>query len=573
MSEKTLRDLGSIYTPPDLAKFLVSWAIRDSNHKVLDVGIGEGSFIFAAYHQLQKLGAKTIEAQQQLYGAEIDSTTYNEFLRQANNLNINFPHLRYGDFFSMDFPPVDVVVGNPPYVRRTYIEDVDKIRQRVIEKNQVIEAGDLTRLTDLYIYFLLYALAILKPGGRIAVITADSWLNVGYGQGFKKYLQQHFEIDSLISFDRQVFNDAQVKPVLTLATKKERINQNWQTNFIRLKNGLPIETFQKSIEKLGSQLPDVTHFKISNRELKVDTPWSIHFKAPESYEELSSHPFMTPVVNLAETRIGIQTLAKDFFVLTSEQAETAQIENLYLEPLAQSSRYFNQPTIEPETQPNFYVFHCSKKKEDLRGTHALEYILRGEATEVEVRGKNTRVIGYHNKERIKRSSRKIWYDLKSSLERRGRAQILIPRLVYSTFTVVWNKASFVPGELFIEFLPLPLSRTDLEVYLAVLMSSVTEIMLRSHAQVYGGGTYNINPGQIKKVPILNINLLANEDKEGLKRAYLHYLEDENHDRSVIDGEVYRILGFDDRKQQKLKEVLEDLLQIATSSKKASLANP
>jgi hypothetical protein len=74
--------------------------------------------------------------------------------------------------------------------------------------------------------------------------------------------------------------------------------------------------------------------------------------------------------------------------------------------------------------------------------------------------------------------------------------------------------------------------------------------------------------------MLNVNLLANEDKKDLKQAYLKYLEDKSRDRSIIDVIIYRIFGFDKSTQQKLKEILEDLHLIATSSKKAGFsANP
>src|ERR1700687_4182131 len=66
---KQPRNLGSIYTPRDFAQFLTSWAIRSPEHKVLDIGIGEGVFVFAAYERLKELGARKIDAQQQLYGA------------------------------------------------------------------------------------------------------------------------------------------------------------------------------------------------------------------------------------------------------------------------------------------------------------------------------------------------------------------------------------------------------------------------------------------------------------------------------------------------------------------------
>jgi hypothetical protein len=414
---------------------------------------------------------------------------------------------------------------------------------------------------------LLYASAILKPEGRLAVITSDSWLNVGYGKGFKKYLQRHFEIDELISFDRGVFNDAQVKPVIMLATKKNKVDPSRYIYFNRIKNGLPIDSVQQLLAKPGVKTADIIRSEIKSSELKADNPWGVYFKTPEIYEKIVSHHLMTPMANLAETRIGIQTLAKDFFVLTSNQAKDAQIEPDFLEPLALSSRYFNEPTIEPGKQAGFYAFYCSKSKKELRGTYALKYILQGERAKVEVRGKKIKIEGYHNKERIKKANRKFWYDLKTSIDRRGRAFILIPRLVYRTFTVVWNQAQFVPGELFIEFLPH--SNSDTEVYLSVLTASITEMMLRTHAQVYGGGTYNINPGEIKKVPILNVGLLKENQKEELKQVYLRYLADKSHDRKVIDDAIYKIIGFDTDMQQRLQNVLADLLLISTSSKQPS----
>jgi len=569
-SEKLVRNLGSIYTPPDFAQFLTSWAIQSSRDKILDVGIGEGAFTFAAYYRLLELGARAEDAQQQLYGAEVDASTYARFSQRARNLGANFPNLHHTNFFDIDFPPVDVVVGNPPYVRRTYMEDIDHIRRSVLQKNGDVDESYMPRLTDLYVYFLLRALPALRRGGRLAVITSDPWLNTVYGSGFKKYLQRHFAIESLISLDRRVFNDAQVKPVLMLATKKESVLEEQDVHFIRVKNGLPIRQLQLSLGNLRLDDTNVACVTIKGSELKASHPWGIHFKAPAIHEEFASHALMAPLMDVAATRIGIQTLAKDFFTLTPEQAEAAYIETEFLAPLAQSSRYVKEPIIAPGAKPAFYLFSCAKSKEELEGTHALEYILAGEAAEVQVRGKDTSLVGYHSKDRIRRASRRFWYDLRTMVERRGCAPIFVPRLVYRTFTVVWNQAGFVPGELFIEVLPPP--GLDTEVYLAILTSSISEIMLRASAQVYGGGTYNVNPGQIKRVPVLNARLLTKQQQAALKRSYGYYVSDGNHDRSAIDAVVFDILGFSGRKRQKLQDVLEDLVLIATSSKRSSLGS-
>lgn len=566
LDKKKPRHLGSIYTPPDFAQFLTSWAIQSPEQKILDIGVGEGAFIFAAYQRLLQLGAKPSYAQQQLYGAEIDIPTYNQFSKLSKADQVYFPNLHNANFFEVDFPSVDVVVGNPPYVRRNNIENVDEIRNNVFKRNFLIKETEVSRTTDLYIYFLLQALAVLKEGGRLAVITADPWLNVGYGESFKKFLQQYFEIESLISLDRRIFDDALVKPILLLARKKEATNLNWFVNFVRVKNELPVGDLQQILDHLERKHNDIVLSKIKSSELNAISPWSIHFKVPEVYEELVSNELMTPIRNVAETRIGFQTLAKDFFVLTTEKTKINNIEKEFLVPLAQSLRFFDKPVIGPALEPKSYLFYCSKSKEDLQGTQALAYIIRGETSTVQERGKNITLIGYHNKERIKKANRKIWYDIKSPLERRGSASILIPRMIYHNFKVLWNIAEFIPGELFIEFFP-P-SKCDIEIYLAILNSSVSEIILRAHAQVYGGGTYNISPGEIKNVPIINAQLLTDKQKESLKQAYLQYLSDTHHDRAVIDEAVNRILGIDSFKAQRLKKILEDLLLLATSAKKS-----
>ena len=539
----------------------------------MDLGVGAGSFVFSAHNRLVELGANPSSAQAQLYGAEIDKKTFESFVELSRARNAKFPNLQNADFFTLQFPQVDVIVGNPPYVRRMNIQSTDNIRQRVIQKNQYVSDDQLSRLTDLYVYFLLYALPNLKPGGRLAVITADSWLNVRYGDILKYYLLREFEIDSLISMDRRVFEDVQVKPVMILATKKFGSVSNEYIRFFRVKNGLPIRKVRDFIEVYSdgiSDHQDVVVHKVKAVDISGSYPWGTHFKLPGVYDELVQHPLMTSISSLAQTRVGLQTLAKDFFVLTPDQAREAQIEERFLRPLAQSPRYSNQPVIPPDSEVDFYVFYCAEDKNTLENTHALDYILKGETKEVQIRGKQTKVIGYQNKKRIQEASRNNWYDLATSLKKRGIAEILVPRLVYRSFNVVWNQASFVPGELFIEFIPLPLHRIDSEVYLAILTSSVTEIMLRAHAQVYGGGTYNINPGQIKKVPVLNAHLISAIQRQALAQAYRVYLTDANHDRSVVDKVVFDILGLAETKREQLVRSVEDLITIATSTKQKHL---
>lgn len=556
------RNYGAIYTPDDLAQFLTEWAVRDAHCNILDLGTGQGKFVFAAYHRLQELGASPSEATQRIYGTEIDTIAWNAFRGLASKKGLSFPNIHNRDFFDTSFPFFDAVIGNPPYVRRSNIVDIERIRDKVLD-NGPYTSNDVSRLADLYVYFLLHGIKFLKPDGRLAVITADPWLNVGYGSILRDVLLQNFRIENLVSIDRPIFKDAQVKPVLLLA-QKTSVPKTWAVDFMRVKNGMSIQEMKNVIAD-AKTTSDFPRKWIQYDELTGDRPWSIYFKAPTVYEQIASHHLTVPLREIATAQIGYQTLAKEFFVLSASKVRTLGIEPEFLEPLAQSSQYFSSPVIDNEYQVDFFVFYCNATKEELSSTRALAYIEEAEQTPVKVRGKNQVVIGYQNKKRIQQSGRKVWYDLKTVLEKRGRAEILIPRLVYKEFKVLWNKAAYVPGELFIEFVPR--ERVDPEVCLAVFNSTVTEIMFRCHAQVYGGGTYNMNSGEVKNLPIININQLSVNEQSALKSAYLEFIQDPYHSRSSIDKIVFSLLDFDESDQANLKSVLQDLIALATLSKR------
>jgi methylase of polypeptide subunit release factors len=569
------RVLGSVYTPPEYANLLVEHGIRSSGDVVLDIGVGGGVFTLAAHRRLQQLGASAQQAEKQIHGTEIDLVSYQHFLKTAAEHGRQFPHIRHEDFFEADLPQFDAVIGNPPYVRRTYIDDVDHIRHVVTRDLLLSGTQHLRRSTDLYIYFLLRAATLLKPGGRFSIITADPWLTVGYGEAFKQHLLTNFEIESLISFDRRVFSGADVKPVLLTATRRTHPMGQSAPVFIRVRNGLPVVDLQRRLLADDFDHIDLNVIRVEQHTLDARRTWTTHFKAGSVSERLAEHPYMAPLKDIAYTSIGVQTLAKPFFVLTSEQAREHGIEEEYLLPLAHSSRTHGSPVIEIGQTPEHLIFYCDKAKNDLVGTGALAYIEAGEKTPVPVRGKGKTVIGYQAKERIQHARRRYWYDLKTLMEKRSRAEILLPRLVYSTFRVVWNRAKFIPGELFIEIKPSEkdLKTIDIRVYLAILNSAPTEMALRIQAQLYGGGTFNINPGSVKQVPVLAPAKLGADERQRLVQAYQSFIDDPKHDTAVINDAVFDVLGLNELQRAEILAVLGDLRDKGPAAKVPQRTKP
>ncbi len=566
------KELGAIYTPEGHARILTTWAIQSKTDLVLDMGVGSGIFVFEAYKRLIELGATKNEAIHQIYGAEIDKIAFEKFSIDAKNKGFSFPNLLNKDFFDISFPELDAIVGNPPYVRRRGMEVVNltKIRSNTIRNNPSLVENSLSNLSDLYIYFLLYALPLLKPGGRLATIIADTWLNTRYGIVLKKYLLDEFEIRQIISFDRSVFTNAQVKAVMLFATKRNGGN-SYSVKFARVKNGLSIN--ELSLFVIGNKdisSKDIMIKNIRNNELSPMLSWGSILKSTKLFEEISHRDNIRPLDEIADIQIGLETLAKHFFVISKQEKENTIVETEYLKPFASSVYDFNKPVIRNTDCPQNYLFYCSEQKINLQNTKALNYIEHGEKNKVSVRGTNNNVIGYHSKERIIKARRPIWYDVKTECERKPIAEILLPRFIYKDYKVLWNIALYIPGGATVQFFPkkgLWPHLIDIRVFLAILSSSFTEIALRINAQVYGGGTCNLSIPAIKEVRILNILNLSSEQEESLVEAYNKFVETD--DRIHLDEVVYSLMGVSKEQLIELDDLLLELRKIALVAKKAA----
>ena len=91
------------------------------------------------------------------------------------------------------------MVGNPPSGRNWQQRDVEALRAAA---EALPEAGKLSRLTDPQCYFVIHGARFLKPGGRLALILSDSWLDMRYGTAFKEYLLRTFVVRASSGFRR-----------------------------------------------------------------------------------------------------------------------------------------------------------------------------------------------------------------------------------------------------------------------------------------------------------------------------------------------------------------------------------
>jgi len=265
---------------------------------------------------------------------------------------------------------------------------------------------------------------------------------------------------------------------------------------------------------------------------------------------------------LAQVRIGFQSFAKMFYIISQDTQQRWELERRWLRPLIMSPKDVETPMLTAETPVRHYVLACDWDKDRLAGTRTLQYVQYWERQVLNPRGLARPVRGVHNLPRVRKTRRTPWYNLLTDLMRRGTAPVLLPRRIYQRYRVVWNQAGWVAGENFIEVMPH--ADVPLVPLLAVLNSGITEIAVRVSAHVYGGGVYNLSPGSIGEVPIVDVRQLSAERVLQLEHAYKQFLVAGGAKRTALDTAVLEVLGLPPTFLDTLQTTLESMQRLSSA---------
>ncbi len=107
----------------------------------------------------------------------------------------------------------DMILANPPYVRHELITAIKPQLRQVYGENYVGTA-------DLYTYFYLRSVALLKPGGMLVYISSNKWFKAAYGEKLRAFMASETRIESITDFgELPVFQTAATFPMIIVAKK------------------------------------------------------------------------------------------------------------------------------------------------------------------------------------------------------------------------------------------------------------------------------------------------------------------------------------------------------------------
>ncbi|QSZ67802.1 hypothetical protein RJ40_09945 [Methanofollis aquaemaris] len=369
-------------------------------------------------------------------------------------------NLRVGDTLAAPWEGCfDIVIGNPPYVRQELIappgeEGVGKRERQVYKDTLIQKAGTVfpalgrpDRRSDLYIYFFLCGLAMLRrSGGVLCFITPTTWLDTAYGNGLQEFLLRNVPIIAVYDFPGRTFSCADVNTVITLLgppTEEPDRCLDHQARFVRVAappgdrnlagdlaaverdgaaaRGGNLATMAGNLVKVGrcrafpALQADLLEEGRDTRDGRyAGSAWTGKFlRAPEIFYTVlrKGQDRLVRIGEVAPFRRGMTTGANKFFYLDTATREQWKIEGEFLVPVIKSPRECLTTRVDPAALQH-RAFVCTRSRDTLAGTGAGRYIEMGEEQQVRVRGGGERggaVRGYHRLRSFE--TKKQWYSL------------------------------------------------------------------------------------------------------------------------------------------------------------------
>lgn len=228
-----MADLGQIFTKDNVAQFMVSLFDLPKKAKIMDPCYGNGSF----------LEALTSCEYSNVTGYEIDKVLF-----KITKSKYSQYHLINGDFLKLEESnEYDGIIMNPPYIRQEKIDELESygITKKNLRLNPIFSG--LPRTANMYMYFIMKAIDLLKDGGQLIVIFPSSWMKARSGVEFQSLMLSKCGVERQIHIYGDVFEQEALVDVIILKLVKGKVDITVSEEHLESSNGklLAVSTIER----------------------------------------------------------------------------------------------------------------------------------------------------------------------------------------------------------------------------------------------------------------------------------------------------------------------------------------
>jgi len=379
----------------------------------------------------------------------------------------------------------DGILCNPPYQKFRGLAG-KHVYSEIINN---FTGLDLSTASNLYIYFLIKAVAQLADGGRAAFILPYEFLNADYGKAVKNYLIEQGVLRQALILG------AQIQPFTGVITtscilKLERSPANQVPDLV-VCNTMDELTAAFNLSP-GENFPKSRKIQFSGLK------WIAPTFTLESIEERK----LIPLSTYGRVKRGIATGDNSFFVLCESQRRQAGLSpNFLLACLSKAA-------FAPGNFFTAYDFECLVTADrptwllnvsDIDAEEVNKYVSRGISAGSHLR--------YLTRNRVP------WY----RLERKPPAPLLATTFSRSGIRWVRNLAQVSHLTAFHGFYPNP--ETDLNLLHAYLITPIANQIFSPNQREYGNGLHKFEPNDLNKSLVVNIDLIPVNIQEQILNNY------------------------------------------------------
>jgi len=461
-----LREKGQFWTPEWVADAMVAYVLRDGADTLFDPAVGAGVFLRAASRIATEQGREIAT-----YGTELDLTA----LEEARGWGLTVEQLHNVEIRDFVRNPPDqtfrAIVANPPYIRHHRLS-VELKRELRSYSNGLLGRA-LDGRAGVHVYFLLRALEMLAPGGRLAfIMSADSCEGV-FSEELWDWIAFRYRLDAVITFSPEAtpFPKVDTNPLIYMIRNLPKQQELVWVRCVESDNPALKEWISGGLDTSGASGLEVTQ-----RDLREALETGLS-RPPVAPEQLGP-----PLSAFASVQRGIATGANQFFFLTVDEAAELGIRDEFLVLAVGRTRDVPSDTVDEETlarldaagRPTLLFSPDGRPKQSLPAS-VRAHLERGEAQ------------GLPRRKLLQ--TRRPWY----KMETREVPPILFAYLGRRNARFIRNLAGVVPLTGFLCVYPHSDSDEYLDRLWQVLSDPATVDNLALVGKSYGGGAIKVEP--------------------------------------------------------------------------------
>jgi adenine-specific DNA-methyltransferase len=488
-SEQKLR--GGFYTDLAIASFLARWIKSSEPQSLLEPSCGDGAFL-KAIEEAQISSLKRITACE-LNEQEADKAASRTHL-SVQIQNTDF--LRWSLFCGQNEEGFDAVVGNPPFIRYQYLPTKQQLLAEKIFSQLNLP---FTKHTNAWVPFVLAAIRLLKPGGRLAMVIPSEIFHIPHAQSLRRYLTEQCSKILILDPEEIWFGDTLQGTVLLMTEKKRAVSEKGMGVAI-----IPV----KSRQALNDDPEDYFQRATYTNGVTIEGKWMPVFLSLNEREllaKLKARDDIKKFGDIASVDVGIVTGANKFFLVPDAIVEKFALQR-WAHPMFGRSDHVKGLVYSD-------IDHEANKENGLPAN-----FLWFEEDQIESLPKNVRnylQIGLNQQlhTRFKCRTRKTWYKVPSVYS----APVAMLKRAHHYPRLVLNHADAYTTDTAYRIQPLGIKP---EALVLGFVNSLTCLTAEMEGRHYGGGVLELVPSEIERllIPVIQATTAELKAADGRFRS-------------------------------------------------------